>query len=251
MSMSYPARTAFFCSSILLRSSSVMVCFTVLMALFWSMDWMCMVTIWLESMSRMSASIRSLMSEAVMDKNDMAPYISPTWKVRRPLKAKAAGAMKSFTDSPDSTSHFHSKAKGSRSPMWNMECIRRRRSFPFSTVAVTPMRLKLLSRSVSTWSSRGLACRMDAASMPKVRYFALVRPLLPLASWLFSIWLYSARTLSNASPAGGMRTDFSKLSASVAMFMKDSSKWMELSKKLRKLHHSSKMAVLSSCWASW
>ena len=45
-----------------------------------------------------------------------------------------------------------------------------------------------------------------------------------------------ARTLSKASPAGGMRTDFSKLSASVAMFMKDSSKWMELSKKLRKLH---------------
>ena len=39
-----------------------------------------------------------------------------------------------------------------------------------------------------------------------------------------SIWLYSARTLSKASPAGGMRTDFSKLSASVAMFMKDSSK---------------------------
>jgi len=35
------------------------------------------------------------------------------------------------------------------------------------------------------------------------------------------------------------------------MFMKDSSKWMELSKKLRKLHHSSKMAVLSYCWASW
>ena len=26
---------------------------------------------------------------------------------------------------------------------------------------------------------------------------------------------------------------------------------MELSKKFRKLHHSSKMAVLSSCWASW
>ena len=42
----YPARMAFFCSSILLRSSSVMVRFTVLMARFWSTDWMCMVTIW-------------------------------------------------------------------------------------------------------------------------------------------------------------------------------------------------------------
>ena len=34
-------------------------------------------------------------------------------------------------------------------------------------------------------------------------------------------------------------------------FTKDSSNLMELSKKLRKEHHSSKMAVLSSCWASW
>ena len=41
--------------------------------------------------------------------------------------------------------------------------------------------------------------------------------------------------------------DFSKSSESVAVFTKDSSKWMELSKKLRKEHHSSKMAVLSSC----
>ena len=57
---------AFFCSSILLRSSSVMVRLTVLMALFWSTDWMCMVTIWLESISRKSFSSWSLMSDAVM-----------------------------------------------------------------------------------------------------------------------------------------------------------------------------------------
>ena len=39
-------------------------------------------------------------------------------------KAKEEGAIKSFTDSPDSTSHFHSKKNLSSSPMWNMECIR-------------------------------------------------------------------------------------------------------------------------------
>ena len=36
----------------------------------------------------------------------------------------------------------------------------------------------------------------------------------------------------------------------VAVFINDSSKCTELSKKFRKLHHSSKMAVLSSCCAS-
>ena len=40
---------AFFCSSMVLRSSSVIVRLTVLMARFWSTDWMCLVTIWLES----------------------------------------------------------------------------------------------------------------------------------------------------------------------------------------------------------
>ena len=43
---------------------------------------------------------------------------------------------------------------------------------------------------------------------------------------------------------------FSNSVLSVAMFTKDSSNLMELSKKFRKLHHSSKMAVLSSCCAN-
>ena len=43
---------------------------------------------------------------------------------------------------------------------------------------------------------------------------------------------------------------FSNSVLSVAMFTKDSSNLMELSKKFRKLHHSSKIAVLSSCCAS-
>ena len=48
------------------RSSSVMVRLMVLMAAVWSTDWMCMVTIWLDSISRKSASIRSERSEAII-----------------------------------------------------------------------------------------------------------------------------------------------------------------------------------------
>ena len=57
------------------------------------------------------------------------------------------------------------------------------------------------------------------------------------------------RSVQRCGPTG-LRMDFSKSAESVAVFTKDSSKWIELSKKLRKLHHSSKMAVLSSCCAN-
>ena len=66
MSMSYPDRTAFFCSSIFDLSSSVIVCLTVLMASVWSTDWICRVTIWLESISRKSLRSWSERSEAVI-----------------------------------------------------------------------------------------------------------------------------------------------------------------------------------------
>ena len=49
-----------------------MVRFTVLMALFWSTEWMCMVTIWLDSIPKKSFSSWSLRSDAVMDKKLMA-----------------------------------------------------------------------------------------------------------------------------------------------------------------------------------
>ena len=48
----------------------------------------------------------------------------------------------------------------------------------------------------------------------------------------------------------GIRMLFSNSVLSVAMFTKDNSNLMLESKKFRKLHHSSKIAVLSSCWAS-
>ena len=159
--------------------------------------------------------------------------------------------MKSLAERPDLGSSFQSNLNLDSPSMWNRSCMRRSRSQPFRTRAAAPRRRKLLRISFCKWSSRGLACRMDAASMPKVRYFVLVRPLLPWASCVFSIWLYSARMSSKPSFWGGMRMLRSKLSASAAMLTKENSKWTELSKKLRKLHHSSKMAVLSSCNASW
>ena len=56
----------FFCSSILERSSSVIVCLTVLIASVWSTDWMCMVMISLDSMSRKSFKSWSERSDAVI-----------------------------------------------------------------------------------------------------------------------------------------------------------------------------------------
>ena len=52
---------------------------------------------------------------------------------------------------------------------------------PFSNFARTPKRLKLFIRSISMWMRLGFACFIDSAAMPNVRYFVLVRPLLPWA----------------------------------------------------------------------
>ena len=160
--------------------------------------------------------------------------------------------MKSFTERPDPGSHFQSKRKRSwTSPMWNMSCMSFSRASPFRTSACTPSWRKLFRISFWTWARRGFACFTDSASIPKVRYFVLVRPLFPWESCIFSMSEYSDRTSSNPSFRNGMRMLFSKFSASVDMFMKESSKRTELSKKFKNPHHSSKIAVLSSCWASW
>ena len=77
------------------------------------------------------------------------------------------------------------------------------RALPSRTSAATPSRLKLFSTSVSMRSSRGLAERMLSASMEKVRYLVLIRPLLPRASWFCSICVYSTRMGSKSSPGPG------------------------------------------------
>ena len=180
--MSYPLRTAFFCSSIVIFCKSVILRLTVLIALVWSTDWMCIVTIKLDSISRKSASIRSLSSGARICRNDTAPSFFPMPNSLPVRNSKELGAMKSFTERPLGASHSHSKANSFCSSMWNISCIRAKRCFPFNGSADTPSRLKLLSRSVSMRSSLGFAVFTVAASMPKVRYFVLIRPLLPRAS---------------------------------------------------------------------
>ena len=68
-----------------------------------------MVTIWDESMSRKSFSNWSLRSEAVIFRKLAAQKMPPIWNVREFLKAKAVGAMASFTESPLFTRSFQSK----------------------------------------------------------------------------------------------------------------------------------------------
>ena len=94
--------------------------------------------------------------------------------------------------------------------------------FAVQDSAATPSRLKLFSTSVSMRSSRGLAVRILSASMEKVRYLVLIRPLLPRASWFCSICVYSTRIGSKSSPWGGIVMLLAKVSWDAARFKKDS-----------------------------
>ena len=75
-----------------------------------------------------------------------------------------------------------------------------------------------------------VAVRRLSASMPKVRYLVLIRPLLPRASWFCSISAYSARIASNSSPQGGMVTLRAKVSCDADRLTKESWNCTELSK---------------------
>ena len=138
--------------------------------------------------------------------------------------------MKSLTDKPVAGSQSQEKRNGSLSPIWSIPCRSFNRSMPFIGSALTPSRLKLLSTSVSMRSSRGLAAFRLSASMPKVRYLVFIRPLLPRASWFWSISVYSLRMPSKASPFGGMEMLFAALSLSVDRFTKENWKRMDESK---------------------
>ena len=181
-------------------------------------------------MSSRSASSRSLSSGARICKKETAPYFLPIRNCLPVLNSKLDGAIKSLVDKPDGASQPQSKRKGNCSSMWKMLCSWASRALPSRVCAATPSRLKLLRMSVSMRSSRGLAARMLSASMPKVRYLVLIRPLLPFASWFCSMATYSVRMLSKSSPWSGMEMARAKVSSDAARFRKDSSKWMELSK---------------------
>ena len=149
MSISYPERTAFFCSSILFLSNSVILCFTFFMAVFWSIDCMLILRICDESMERKSASISSFISDAVMERKLIAQYMFPISNILFLGKARLLGTIKSLGPRPLSAHHFQSNMNLSSSPMWKMSCMSLRRSFPFSGSAMTPRCLKLFSISIS------------------------------------------------------------------------------------------------------
>ena len=172
-------------------------------------------------MSRKSASIRSLSSGAMIWTKDAAPNFRPMRNIRPFLNSKLLGAMKSLTDRPLGASQSQENRNCSGLSMWKMLCISRRRSAPFSGSADTPRRLKLLRISVSMRSSRGFAALMFSASMEKVRYLVLARPLFPLASWFCSISEYSVRTVLNSSALGWMLM-LSELPRPAAKLRKDS-----------------------------
>ena len=155
-------------------------------------------------MSRKSASIRSFSSGAKICKKLAQPMRLPTPKERPVRNSKELGAMKSLTERPDGASQSHEKRNGSCSSMCSIPCSSRSRSMPFMGSAATPRRLKLFRMSVSMRSSLGFAAFSPSASTPKVRYLVLMRPLLPRASWFWSIWVYSRRMLSKSSPCGEM-----------------------------------------------
>ena len=123
-------------------------------------------------------------------------------------------------------------------------------SQPFKLFACTPSRLKLLIMSVSMCISLGFAVFTDSAFIPNVRYLVFVSPLFPASIWLRRIPEYSSLTSSNPSFLCGMAMLFSKSDTSVAMLQNEIWNLTELSKKLRKEHHSSNISVLSSCSAN-
>ena len=55
---------------------------------------------------------------------------------------------------------------------------------------------RLFVDEAHNYTSRGFATFKLSASIPKVRYLVLTKPLLPLASWFCSISAYSLRMLS-------------------------------------------------------
>ena len=77
MSMSYPARTAFFCSAIFMVSRSVIFLLIVLIASLWSILRICSVTMRPSCVSMKSARIRSLSSGARICRKEAAPSFFP------------------------------------------------------------------------------------------------------------------------------------------------------------------------------
>ena len=88
----------------------------------------------------------------------------------------------------------------------------------------------MLRMSVSIRSSLAFAMRRESASMPKVMYLRLMRPLLPFVSWFCSISEYSLRMSLNSSSCSGMLICFLNSLMLVLWLMKENWTKIELSK---------------------
>ena len=93
-----------------MASRSVIFRLTILMASFWLIPRMCMVTMIFPSASMKSVRMRSCISGARICRKDTAPYRLPMRKVRVSPKWKEDGAMKSLTERPLGASQSQSKA---------------------------------------------------------------------------------------------------------------------------------------------
>ena len=213
-----------FCKSDILR-------LIFLIAWVWSMDWICRLTVTASSRSRSSASSRSVSSGAKICKKDTAPEWSATRKVFPSLENDMPeGAIKSLVESPVFGRSAQVKRNFSCPSGWSWLCRSSRRSRPFKGLAWTPRVLKFASTSVSIRSSRIFAVLRSSASMPKVIYLRLVRPLLPFWSCPFNISAYSLRIPSYSSPRAGISMLFAKSCIFARWLIKVSCTWMEASK---------------------
>ena len=202
------------------------------MASLWSILRICRFTNKCPSTFKRSASRRSLSSGASICKNDTAPVLSPMPNIRPFLKANEGGAMKSFVESPDGTSHFQLNKNFLSPSGWKMPCSTSSRSFPSRGRFAAPKILRWFNISVSSRFSRDFAFLRLSASSVKVRYLCFTSPLLPFASWFWSMAAYSSRTSSKPSCCGGMAILFEKSPCPATRFTKVSCKPTELSREL-------------------
>ena len=231
MSISYPDRTAFFCSSMVIfcRSDILRLMFRIACA--WSIDWICKLTVTASFKSRRSAKSRSVSSGAKICKKETAPEWSPTRNVFPSFeKDSPDGEMKSLVERPVLGRSDHWKWNFSWPSGWSWLWRSSRRSSPFKDLDWTPRVLKFASTSVSMRSRRIFAVRRSSASIPKVMYLRLVRPLFPFCNWFFNISPYSLRIPSYSSPRGGISMLLVKSCILARWLIKVSCTWIEASK---------------------
>ena len=145
MSISYPARTAFFLFLDLHFLQVAHFPLDIADRLAWSIDWICRLIVTASSRSKNSASIRSVSSGAKICRKETAPEYSPMRKVLPSLeKVKLVGAIKSFVERPVLARSLQANFNFSCPLGWSWLCRSSSRSSPFEEAAWTPRGLKVV-----------------------------------------------------------------------------------------------------------